>query len=156
MYDTAHASGTFSAEHKRVMMIPLTTSRLPRLHTPATHHTPSCPPSSWTTYAIHCLSPLCLVALCVCVSYCVLCCLVLLWFPRWGYALCAVSSTPVSYPFSFLPCLPFCCLLNVLSAFGPRPHSFHGAPLPRHDKKMVSTIKSICCTILFIRLDYLF
>ncbi len=100
----------------RVHHLPSSWTNFPKLHTPDTHPTPSCSPSSWTIYTPHSATlPVGIVHLCVlsrCVSHAGDTCTVCRF-------LC-----PNRLPALFLlPCWPFCCLLKYFLAFGPRPCS---------------------------------
>ncbi len=100
------------------MFLPLTTrgQHLTKLHTPVTHHTPSCSPSSWTMYTPH--SRYSAYWNCACMCFVTLC------FSRWGHMHCVPFLCPSRLPAMFCffysniflqldpdPVLPRCLLL---------------------------------------------
>ncbi len=80
--------------------LPSSWTHFPKLHSPVTHHTPSCSPSSWTIYTPHSHYSACLNCLCMCFST---------GFSCWGHMHCVPFSVSQSSTCFFcLPCWSFC------------------------------------------------
>ncbi len=112
------------------VFLPLTIrgQHLPKLHTPVTHHTPSCSPSSWTMYTPHsCYSA---YWNCACICFVTLC------FSRWGHMHCVPFLCPSRLPAFFFFCLVglFVVYSNIFLQLDPDPVLPRCLFLPFHDR----------------------